>query len=59
LIIRSIEKYDVKLSGEEKVDGMDCYVIEATPKRVFLPQKKLWIDKEAFRLVRLVSTIQA
>jgi|Deesub1362A_J573_1020465.scaffolds.fasta_scaffold01279_10 outer membrane lipoprotein-sorting protein len=56
--LTNLEEYDVKLLEEEKVNGRDCYVIEATPKKAFLPQKKPWIDKETFCLVRLMSITQ-
>ena len=28
-----VDEYDYLLQGEENVDGIDCYVLERTPKR--------------------------
>ena len=45
-IVSMLEKYEIKLLGEENI-GRDCYVIEAKPKEEsFLIKQKLWIDKE-------------
>ena len=42
-----LEKYDVKLVGEEKIANRDCYVIELKPKgKDYFINQKLWIDKE-------------
>jgi len=42
-----LEKYDVKLVGEEKVSGRDCYVIELKPKdEDYFTDQKLWVDKQ-------------
>jgi outer membrane lipoprotein-sorting protein len=41
------EKYDVKLIGEGKIAGRDCYIIELKPKgKDYFINQKLWIDKE-------------
>lgn len=55
--------YDFRLAGEEKLDGMPVWVIDATPradfrrsvKRADLLRKmggRLWIDKESLQWVR-------
>jgi outer membrane lipoprotein-sorting protein len=45
-----INKYEIKLAGEEKVDGRLCYVLElvAKVKKVTYYKRKLWVDKELF-----------
>lgn len=47
-IIRNmLEEYDVKLLGEEKVSGRDCYVIEMKPKNEsYFVNQKLWVDRD-------------
>jgi hypothetical protein len=56
--------YDLRLEGEEKVDGHDVWVIAATPKAGYQPKHrdakpllkikgKLWIDKAEYQWVRL------
>ncbi|MBO8181624.1 MAG: outer membrane lipoprotein carrier protein LolA [Archaeoglobus sp.] len=42
-----LEKYDLKLVGEEKVSNRDCYVIELKPKgKDYFINQKLWVDKD-------------
>ncbi len=42
-----LEKYDLKLVGEEKVSNRDCYVIELKPKgENYFINQKLWVDKQ-------------
>ena len=49
-----LEKYEIKLIGEEKVTGRDCYVMEAIPKKEkFIVKQKLWIDKEFWYPLRI------
>jgi outer membrane lipoprotein-sorting protein len=45
-----INKYEIKLAGEEKVDGRLCYVLElvAKVKKITYYKRKLWVDKELF-----------
>src|SRR5205807_5014752 len=56
--------YDFQLGGEQQVDGHAAWVISATPKPGYQPQRrdarpllkirgKLWIDKAEYQLVRL------
>jgi hypothetical protein len=59
-----VNAYDFRLLGEEKIDGADCYVIEATPRADFHPTQphadmlkkikgKLWIEKKDYNWVRV------
>lgn len=43
-------KYDITLTGEDNIQGHDCYVVELTAKvrTVPYPKQKVWIDKETF-----------
>ena len=56
--------YDLRLEGEEKIDGFDTWVIAATPKVGYQPKRrdakpllkikgKIWIDKAEYQWVRL------
>lgn len=55
MLSQEAEKYDHKLIGEDKVNGLDCYVIERKPRYTssgYLRQK-VWIDKEHYRYQRI------
>lgn len=56
--------YDLRIVGQEKVDGLDTWVISATPKPGYQPkhrdarpllkiQGKVWIDKAEYQWVRI------
>ncbi len=56
--------FDFKLLGEDKIDGLDVWVISATPKPGYQPKHgdakpllkvkaKVWIDKAEYQWVRL------
>jgi hypothetical protein len=58
-----VNAYDFKLVGEEKIDGEDAWVIEATPRKDFHPTQphadilskvkgKLWIEKKEYNWVK-------
>ncbi len=44
------EDYDIKLEGEEKKNGVDCYKLLALPKKAGSSYSKMinWIDKEKY-----------
>lgn len=49
------ESYSFTVVGEEVVDGRDCYVIEAIALpdvKVSYPQRKCWVDKERFVILK-------
>jgi len=48
-----LEKYKLKLLGEERVSGRDCYVIEAKPKEESYYLVKLWVDKEFWYPIKI------
>lgn len=59
-----VNAYDFRLVGEEKIDGVDSYIIEATPRADFHPTQphadmlkkikgKLWIEKKNYNWVRV------
>jgi outer membrane lipoprotein-sorting protein len=49
-----LEDYDAKVLGEEKQDGLDCWVVDLTAKRpdVTYARRKTWIAKDSFVPVR-------
>jgi hypothetical protein len=65
LFLRDVENaYDFRLLGEEKVDGVDSYVIQGTPRADFQPTQphadmlkrirgKLWIEKNNYNWVKV------
>ena len=48
--------YQTKFRGEEKVDGIDCWVLEVKPKQVLDGQRLFdglfWTDKESLSVVK-------
>ena len=68
LMNQMVEAFNFKLAAEEKVNGQDCYVLDATPKpdyrppvtkaRVLLGMKgRLWIDKDTYHWVRVHAEV--
>jgi hypothetical protein len=53
----SSANYEVKLIGQERSQGRDCYLLELHPKRRdrFLIDGKIWVDKEDFAIVKLAG----
>jgi hypothetical protein len=58
-----VNAYDFKLVGDEKVDGADTWVIEATPRKDFHPTQphadilskikgRVWIEKKEYNWVK-------
>jgi hypothetical protein len=56
--------YDLRLEGSDKIDGLDVWVISATPKPGYQPKRrdarpllkikgKIWIDKAEYQWVRI------
>lgn len=43
-----VELYNAKVTGSEKIDNRDCYVVELTAKQedITYYSRKLWVDKE-------------
>ncbi|MGE5400546.1 MAG: outer membrane lipoprotein-sorting protein [Ignavibacteriales bacterium] len=43
-----VELYNAKVTGSEKLDNRDCYVVELTAKQedITYYSRKLWVDKE-------------
>ena len=59
-----VNAYDFKLVGEEKVDGADAWIIDATPRKDFHPTQphadilskikgRLWIEKKDYNWVKV------
>ena len=56
--------YDLRIEGQDQIDGLDVWVISATPKPGYQPKRrdarpllkikgKIWIDKAEFQWVRI------
>jgi hypothetical protein len=49
--------YDTKFRGDEKMDGVDCWVLQVSPRQILQGQRLfdglLWIDKKTYDIVRL------
>ncbi|HEX6895574.1 MAG TPA: hypothetical protein VF146_09885 [Bryobacteraceae bacterium] len=56
--------YELKIEGEDKIDGQDVWVISATPKPGYVPKRRdarpllkiqgrIWIDKREYQWVRI------
>jgi len=61
-----VNAYDFRLVGEEKVDGVDAYVIEGTPTPDFQPTQKhadilkkikgrIWVEKKEYNWVKVAA----
>jgi hypothetical protein len=59
LQLRFSDDYRYRLSGTERVDGFDCYVVKFEPvdQRQSLYRGSVWIDRRTFARVR-VSAVQ-
>lgn len=48
--------YDTRYRGEEKMDGIDCYVVEVRPRQILEGQRLfdglLWVDKKEYSIIR-------
>ena len=49
--------YETKFRGDEKMDGVDCWVLQVRPRQILQGQRLfdglLWADKSDFSIVRL------
>ena len=49
--------YETRFRGEESMDGVDCWVLEARPRQILQGQRffdgLLWIDKKTYNVVRM------
>jgi len=56
LIPAQLSKYELRYAGTEKVDEIDCYIIDAKPKLLerahALFQGVLWVDKQYLEVVK-------
>lgn len=63
-LLEVIEAYDLKMEGDQKIDGQDVWVISGTPKPGYHPKSregaamlkvkgKIWIEKAGYQWVRL------
>ena len=63
-----VAAFDFRLIGEETMDGHDCWVLEATPKRSYRPTSretkvltgmrgKLWVDKSQYQWVKVEAEV--
>lgn len=49
--------YETRFRGEENMDGVDCWVLQARPRQILQGQRLfdglLWIDKKSYNIVRM------
>ena len=49
--------YDTRFRGDENIDGVDCWVLQVSPRQLLQGQRlfdgMLWADKKDFSIVRL------
>ncbi|MFN8006098.1 MAG: outer membrane lipoprotein-sorting protein [Terriglobia bacterium] len=52
----SIEKYNLTYLGKEKIDEIDCYVFDVSPKRLEGEERyfegKIWVDDQDLQIVK-------
>jgi hypothetical protein len=51
------DKYDAKLVGREKLDGVDAWVLDVTPKEVqkYTYSGRVWVSPDDFAVMRVVG----
>lgn len=68
LLMEMVDAFDFQLAGQETVNGHDCWVLDANPKRGYLPKDRetkvlagmrgeLWIDKRQYQWVRVKAEV--
>jgi hypothetical protein len=68
LMQQMVEAFTFTMAGEQRIDGIDCYVLNATPNRAYQPpmQKarvllgmrgRLWIDKDNYHWVKVQAEV--
>lgn len=49
--------YETKFRGEEKMDDVDCWVLQVRPRQILQDQRffdgLLWVDKKEYNIVRM------
>ncbi len=55
LTSEELPKYDLRYVGKQKVDEVDCYVFDVTPKRIEKKERylqgRLWVDQKDLQIV--------
>jgi hypothetical protein len=55
LTTEEIAQYDIKYVGRQKVDEIDCYVFDVSPKQIVKGHRyllgRLWVDSDALQIV--------
>ncbi len=63
-----VDAFDFQFAGEETVNGYDCWVLDATPKRSYQPKDRetkvltgmrgrLWVEKSQYQWVRVRAEV--
>ena len=51
--------YQTAFKGEETIDGVDCWVLQATPRQILDGQRlfdgMIWLDKKEYNVVRMTG----
>jgi hypothetical protein len=69
LMQQMVAAFHFRMAGEEKIDGHDCYVLDATPNPDYRPpvskarvltgmKGRLWIDKNSYHWVRVHAQVE-
>ena len=68
LMQQMIQAFQFRLAGEQEIEGVDCYVLDAKPNPAYQPpvqkarvllgmQGRLWIDKEHYHWVKVEAEV--
>jgi hypothetical protein len=68
LMQQMVEAFTFTMAGEQQVDGVECYVLDARPNPAYRPpvqkarvllgmQGRLWIDKEHYHWVKVQADV--
>lgn len=54
----TLQNYEFRLTGTEKVNEHSCYVLEVIPRapKKYLMRGRIWVDDEEFAIVRMVGS---
>lgn len=68
MLLAMVDAFDFKLAGEENVNGHDCWILDAQPRRNYQPKDRetkvlagmrgrLWVDKNQHQWVRVKAEV--
>lgn len=55
LTVQEVEKFSYRYIGQEQMDGVDCFLVERTPRDDFsgYSRQQVWLDQAELRVLRI------